>query len=141
MRYSGNRPTAFAFAPMPEKQQGGHRPAEKRDELAPPHGRPPTSAALGNPLLDCQTLLFADATLSLQQRRDIGRATVVPMECTQQAREAVLSGPVLFFGIPLDFILFAATLLGVALFHRHTLAVALLRPWRHYRLQADLYRL
>ncbi len=29
------------------------------------------------------------------------------------------------FGIPVDFILFAATLLGVALFHRHTLAVAL----------------
>jgi Na+/H+ antiporter NhaD/arsenite permease-like protein len=29
------------------------------------------------------------------------------------------------FGIPLDFILFAATLLGVALFHHHTLKVAL----------------
>lgn len=29
------------------------------------------------------------------------------------------------FGIPLDFVLFAATLVGVALFHRHTLAVAL----------------
>ena len=28
-------------------------------------------------------------------------------------------------GIPLDFILFALTLLGVALFHHHTLAVAL----------------
>jgi Na+/H+ antiporter NhaD/arsenite permease-like protein len=33
--------------------------------------------------------------------------------------------PVLVFGIPVDFILFALTLLGVALFHRHTLAVAL----------------
>ena len=29
------------------------------------------------------------------------------------------------FGIPVDFILFAMTLLGVALFHHHTLAVAL----------------
>ncbi len=29
------------------------------------------------------------------------------------------------FGIPLDFVLFALTLLGVALFHHHTLAVAL----------------
>lgn len=29
------------------------------------------------------------------------------------------------FGIPIDFILFGLTLLGVALFHRHTLAVAL----------------
>ncbi|MCG6203511.1 citrate transporter [Rhodopseudomonas sp. HC1] len=33
--------------------------------------------------------------------------------------------PVLIFGIPLDFILFALTLLGVAIFHRHTLAIAL----------------
>ena len=33
--------------------------------------------------------------------------------------------PVLLFGIPVDFILFALTLLGVALFHRHTLPVAL----------------
>jgi len=33
--------------------------------------------------------------------------------------------PVLVFGIPLDFILFALTLLGVAVFHRHTLPIAL----------------
>jgi Na+/H+ antiporter NhaD/arsenite permease-like protein len=33
--------------------------------------------------------------------------------------------PILVFGIPVDFILFALTLLGVALFHRHTLPVAL----------------
>jgi Na+/H+ antiporter NhaD/arsenite permease-like protein len=33
--------------------------------------------------------------------------------------------PVLVFGIPVDFILFALTLLGVALFHHHTLRVAL----------------
>lgn len=33
--------------------------------------------------------------------------------------------PVLVFGIPVDFILFALTLLGVALFHQHTLRVAL----------------
>ena len=29
------------------------------------------------------------------------------------------------FGIPIDFILFGLTLLGVALFHHHTLRVAL----------------
>src|ERR1051326_4508332 len=29
------------------------------------------------------------------------------------------------FGVPFEFLLFATTLLGVALFHRHTLAVAL----------------
>lgn len=33
--------------------------------------------------------------------------------------------PLLVFGIPVDFILFALTLLGVALFHHHTLPVAL----------------
>ena len=33
--------------------------------------------------------------------------------------------PILVFGIPVDFILFALTLLGVALFHHHTLQVAL----------------
>ena len=33
--------------------------------------------------------------------------------------------PILVFGIPVDFILFALTLLGVALFHHNTLQVAL----------------
>ena len=33
--------------------------------------------------------------------------------------------PLYLFGIPVDFILFALTLLGVALFHHHTLQVAL----------------
>ncbi|MCP9626599.1 citrate transporter [Rhodopseudomonas palustris] len=33
--------------------------------------------------------------------------------------------PVLILGIPVDFILFALTLLGVAIFHRHTMAIAL----------------
>lgn len=33
--------------------------------------------------------------------------------------------PILVFGIPVDFILFALTLLGVAIFHHHTLRVAL----------------
>jgi hypothetical protein len=33
--------------------------------------------------------------------------------------------PIYLFGIPVDFILFGATLLGVALFHHHTLRVAL----------------
>jgi Na+/H+ antiporter NhaD/arsenite permease-like protein len=33
--------------------------------------------------------------------------------------------PILILGIPLDFILFAAILLGIAVFHRHTLPIAL----------------
>jgi Na+/H+ antiporter NhaD/arsenite permease-like protein len=40
------------------------------------------------------------------------------------AGAAATAGPALF-GIPVDFILFALTLLGVALFHRYTLQVAL----------------
>jgi len=39
--------------------------------------------------------------------------------------EGILIEPILILGIPVDFILFALTLLGVALFHRHTLPVAL----------------
>jgi hypothetical protein len=31
--------------------------------------------------------------------------------------------PILLFGIPVDFILFALTLLGIALFHHHTLPI------------------
>jgi len=43
------------------------------------------------------------------------------------ALAATASGPepIYLFGIPVDFILFALTLLGVALLHNHTLAVAL----------------
>ena len=39
--------------------------------------------------------------------------------------EAALTEPILLFGIPIDFVLFALTLLGIALFHRHTLPIAL----------------
>jgi Na+/H+ antiporter NhaD/arsenite permease-like protein len=39
--------------------------------------------------------------------------------------EDTLIEPILVLGIPVDFILFALTLLGVALFHRYTLPVAL----------------
>jgi Na+/H+ antiporter NhaD/arsenite permease-like protein len=39
--------------------------------------------------------------------------------------EDVVIEPILLFGIPVDFILFALTLLGVAFFHHHTLPVAL----------------
>ena len=36
-----------------------------------------------------------------------------------------MTEPILLLGIPIDFILFALTLLGIALFHRHTLPIAL----------------
>ena len=51
----------------------------------------------------------------------------VSISCSDLATAASAGpaeGPALF-GIPVDFILFAATLLGVALFHHHTLRVAL----------------
>jgi Na+/H+ antiporter NhaD/arsenite permease-like protein len=41
------------------------------------------------------------------------------------AADPTTAKPVFVFGIPVDFILFGLTLLGVALFHHHTLAVAL----------------
>jgi hypothetical protein len=42
-----------------------------------------------------------------------------------KALRATLTEPILLFGIPFDFVLFALTLLGIALFHRHTLPIAL----------------
>ncbi|MGA8695665.1 MAG: citrate transporter [Xanthobacteraceae bacterium] len=36
-----------------------------------------------------------------------------------------MTDPILLFGVPFDFLLFASTLLGIALFHRHTLPIAL----------------
>jgi hypothetical protein len=50
--------------------------------------------------------------------------------CCSAAAAAAASGemagaPLRLFGIPVDFMLFAATLIGVGLFHHHTLAVAL----------------
>ena len=45
------------------------------------------------------------------------------------------------FGIPVDFILFALTLIGVAVFHRHTLQVALTGLAVIVALQARLHRL
>ena len=36
-----------------------------------------------------------------------------------------MGNPILIFGIPIDFALFALTLLGIALFHRRTLPIAL----------------
>jgi Na+/H+ antiporter NhaD/arsenite permease-like protein len=39
--------------------------------------------------------------------------------------EVIVVDPILILGIPLDFILFALILLGIALFHRHTLPIAL----------------
>src|SRR5262245_60602720 len=53
--------------------------------------------------------------------RSLG-AVVVLLALSVPARAA--DGPAVA-GVPVDFILFGATLLGVALFHRHTLAVAL----------------
>lgn len=36
-----------------------------------------------------------------------------------------MTEPILLFGIPIDFVLFGLTLLGIALFHRHTLPIAI----------------
>ena len=51
-------------------------------------------------------------------------AAVLLLAASPSAGAAPLEPPALF-GVPVDFILFALTLLGVALFHHHTLRVAL----------------
>ena len=58
----------------------------------------------------------------LSGARNIAMAAL--MLCASSAHAASAEPP-MFFGIPFDFVLFALTLLGVALFHRHTLYVAL----------------
>jgi Na+/H+ antiporter NhaD/arsenite permease-like protein len=54
-------------------------------------------------------------------------AAITAMTCCALAAPAGphVGTPLYLFGIPIDFILFGSTLLGVALFHRHVLAVAL----------------
>jgi Na+/H+ antiporter NhaD/arsenite permease-like protein len=53
------------------------------------------------------------------------RTTPPSIACSAADAEAAVIAPVLVLGIPVDFILFGLTLLGVALFHRHTLPIAL----------------
>jgi len=75
--------------------------------------------------------------VEISEHRDSGRgaprlaaaATIFTAGCgfnglAMAASAGIPEGPALF-GIPVDFILFALTLLGVALFHHHTLRVAL----------------
>ncbi len=52
---------------------------------------------------------------------------ILPATCLPAFAAAATASPepLYLFGIPVDFILFALTLLGVALFHHHTLQVAL----------------
>ena len=58
--------------------------------------------------------------------RFIGAFCAVGLVATPVAAAGVLaSEPIMIADIPVDFILFALTLLGVALFHHHTLQVAL----------------
>ncbi len=57
------------------------------------------------------------------------------------AAETAAVKPVYVFGIPVDFILFGLTLLGVAVFHHYTLQVALTGLGGHHGLQAHFHRL
>jgi Na+/H+ antiporter NhaD/arsenite permease-like protein len=83
-------------------------PAASRRGL--PHNR--TGAARGGPPARRSRIALA-ATLLLA-------ASAPAVAATPTAPE-----PIYLIGIPVDFILFGATLLGVALFHHHTLRVAL----------------
>jgi Na+/H+ antiporter NhaD/arsenite permease-like protein len=52
-------------------------------------------------------------------------ATLFPVAAAAAASGEMVGAPLRLLGVPVDFILFAATLIGVGLFHHHTLAVAL----------------
>jgi Na+/H+ antiporter NhaD/arsenite permease-like protein len=61
----------------------------------------------------------------VKRQRSFGFGLVVTF-CLVAGPAAAANGePIYFLGIPIDFILFGLTLLGVAVFHHHTLAVAL----------------
>ena len=63
--------------------------------------------------------------MSVRKRPDLTVAAMLPLFAALPAHAAgITEGPAVL-GIPVDFILFGMTLLGVALFHRHTLRVAL----------------
>ena len=53
-------------------------------------------------------------------------ALVIAVLVSSVAASAYAASGAALFGVPIDFILFALTLLGVALFHHHTLKVALI---------------
>ena len=55
----------------------------------------------------------------------VARGCFATLVLSMTALPASAGELVMVAGIPLDFILFAATLLGVALFHNHTLYVGL----------------
>jgi Na+/H+ antiporter NhaD/arsenite permease-like protein len=52
-------------------------------------------------------------------------AILFPVAAAAAASGEMAGAPLRLLGVPVDFILFAATLIGVGLFHHHTLAVAL----------------
>ena len=56
------------------------------------------------------------------------------------AADPTIVRPVYVFGIPVDFILFGLTLLGVAVFHHYTLLSRAERAGRNHDLQTDLHR-
>jgi Na+/H+ antiporter NhaD/arsenite permease-like protein len=69
-------------------------------------------------------MLNSSSWVAPRPRRELVAAVgVLALSCAPAAQAA--AEPLLVAGIPVDFVLFALTLLGVALFHRHTLAVAL----------------
>ena len=76
--------------------------------------------------------------------RTVALAAALLLACTGCASAAAAAAspePLYLLGIPVDFILFALTLLGVALFHHHTLQVALTGLAAIVALQARLHRL
>jgi Na+/H+ antiporter NhaD/arsenite permease-like protein len=63
-------------------------------------------------------------TTSRGRRTAAGVVLALASGVLHAAENALPAGPE-FFGIPIDFVLFALTLIGVAVFHHHVLAVAL----------------
>jgi Na+/H+ antiporter NhaD/arsenite permease-like protein len=65
------------------------------------------------------------AAICLQSDRGFVVAKPKKIRISQEPLEVKLTEPALIFGVPFEFVLFALTLLGIALLHRHTLPIAL----------------
>ncbi len=86
-------------------------------------------------MISCSSAVRRPVRAPRQQRRYLGRfgapacafaGLLVASAAARAAQQAGLPEPPAIAGIPIDFILFALTLTGVALFHHHTLRVAVI---------------
>src|SRR6476620_7205342 len=106
--------------------RGGYNPRhQKTPDGSVPAGRRRATATARSLLPLRMTMPFVRIVRPAFARRVLGFAAFL-VSMSASAATGSLPEPPALAGIPIDFILFAVTLLGVALFHHHTLKVAVI---------------